>query len=329
MRGLVCREYGLPPRMEFEDLPEPAPAAGEVVVDVDACSVSFPDVLIVQNKYQTKFATPFVPGGELSGTVHSVGDGVTGFRPGDRVAGFGLVGAFAERAALPASRLGLLPSSVSAVAAASFPRNYATVLHALKDRGRLQAGETLLVLGAAGGIGLAAIDIGRVLGARMIAAASTPERLELCRQQGATELINYGDADLREELKKLTGGRGADVVIDAVGGPLAETALRGMAWNSRYLVVGFASGEVPKIALNIPLLKGCSIVGVLIGEFARHEPDAFRRNLDQLFDWLGDGRLNPHVARVLPLSRAGDALVEMAARQTVGKTVLVTRDGAR
>lgn len=329
MRGLVCREYGLPPRMELEDLPEPAPSADEVVVEVDACSVSFPDVLIVQNKYQTKFATPFVPGGEFSGTVRTAGKDATAFKPGDRVAGFGLTGAFAERAKLPASRLGLLPQSVSAVAAASFPRNYATVFHALKDRGRLQAGETLLVLGAAGGIGLAAIDLGRALGARVIAGASTPERLELCRRQGATDLVDYGEGDLRAGLDTLTGGRGVDVVIDAVGGPLAEKAMRNMAWNGRYLVVGFASGEIPRIALNIPLLKGCAIAGVLVGEFARHEPDAFRRNLDQLFGWLGDGKLSPHVARVLPLARAADALVEMSSRRTVGKTVLVTRDDVR
>ncbi|MBS0219670.1 MAG: NADPH:quinone oxidoreductase family protein [Proteobacteria bacterium] len=326
MQGLVCREYGLPPRLAFEDLPEPTPSADEVVVEVDACSISFPDVLIVQNRYQTKFPTPFVPGGELSGTVRAVGSNVVAFKRGDRVAGFGLTGAFAEQATLPASRLGLLPRSISAVTAASFPRNYTTVFHALKDRGRLQTGETLLVLGAAGGIGLAAIDLGRTLGARVIACASTAERLELCRQQGATDLINYVEGDLRAELTALTDGRGVDVIVDTVGGPLAERAMRNMAWNGRYLVIGFASGEVPKIALNIPLLKGCSIAGVLIGEFARHEPDEFRHNMDQLFAWLGDGKLNPYVARVMPLARATEALVAMSARQTVGKTVLVARD---
>lgn len=329
MRGLVCREYGLPPRMEFADLPEPLPSGDEVVVEVDACSVSFPDILIVQNKYQTSFPIPFVPGGEFSGTVQRVGDNVKTLRCGDRVAGFGLTGAFAERAKLPASRLGRLSSSISSISAASFPRNYATVFHALKDRGQLRPGETLLVLGAAGGIGLAAIDLGLVMGARVIACASSKERLELCRRQGATDLVNYAESDLRAEVKALTGGRGVDVVIDAVGGPISERTLRCMAWSGRYLVVGFASGEVPSIPLNLPLLKGCSVAGVLIGEFARHQPDAFRCNLDRLFEWLGEGRLNPHVGQILPLAKASDALMKMSARQTLGKTVLVTRDGVR
>jgi len=305
-----------------DDALSPTPGAGEVVVSVKAAGVNFPDVLIIENKYQLKPALPFSPGSELAGVVKSVGDGVTIAKPGDRVMAITGYGAFAEEVAVDARRLLRIPEGMDFVAAASFGLTYCTSDHALRDRGGLQANETLLVLGAAGGVGLAAIEIGKAIGARVIAAASTDDKLAVCRQHGADATINYSSEDLRERIKSLTDGKGPDVIYDPVGGPYTEPALRSIAWRGRLLVVGFAAGEIPKIPLNLTLLKGCAIVGVFWGDFARREPARFAGSVAQLGRWFSDGKLKPYVSATFPLERAADALTLMAARKAIGKIVL-------
>jgi NADPH2:quinone reductase len=269
MKAVLCKAYGPPESLVVEDLPSPQPGAGEVVIAVKAASVNFPDVLIIQNKYQFKPALPFSPGSEVAGVVKAVGDGVTNVAPGDSVMAITVYGAFAEEVKTEARRLLPLPDGMNFANAAAFGLTYATSHFALVDRGELKTGETLLVLGAAGGVGIAAIEIGKVLGARVIACASTGEKLAVCREHGADETINYAIEDLRERIKELTGGTGVDVVYDPVGGQYTEPAMRSLAWRGRLLVVGFAAGEIPKIPLNLTLLKGCSIVGVFWGEFTR------------------------------------------------------------
>src|SRR6185436_2806424 len=268
MKAGLCKQYGPPDTLTFEELPSPRAGAGEVVVSVKAASVNFPDVLIIQNKYQFKPPLPFSPGSELAGVVKEVGAGVTNVKAGDKVIAFTTYGAFAEEVKTEAGRLLPLPEGMDFASGAAFLLTYGTSDHALRDRGALQAGETLLVLGAAGGVGLAAIEIGKALGARVIACASSDDKLAVCRAHGADDTINYAAEDLRERIKALTGGRGADVIYDPVGGPYTEPALRSIAWRGRLLVVGFAAGEIPKIPLNLTLLKGCSIVGVFWGDFA-------------------------------------------------------------
>jgi NADPH2:quinone reductase len=265
---------------------------------------------------------PFSPGSEMAGVVKEVGEGVTRVKVGDRVMTFMPYGAFAEEVKAQAARLWPIPHGMDDVRAAAFILAYGTSDHALSDRGELTAGETLLVLGAAGGVGLAAIEIGKALGARVVACASSGEKLEVCRQHGADATVNYTAEDLRERIKELTDGKGVDVVYDAVGGPYTEPALRSMAWRGRLLVVGFAAGEIPKIPLNLTLLKGCSIVGVFWGDFTRREPEGFAARIRQLDRWYQEGRLKPHVMDTLPLERAADALARMAARQVTGKLVL-------
>jgi len=304
-------------------LPSPRPGPGEAVVTVKAASVNFPDVLIIQNKYQFKPPLPFSPGSELAGVVKAVGEGVTAFKPGDPVIAFTTYGAFAEEVKTEAGRLLPMPEGMDFASAAAFLLTYATSDHALRDRGALAAGETLLVLGAAGGVGLAAIEIGKALGARVIACASSDDKLAVCREHGADALINYSAEDLRERIKALTEGRGVDVVYDPVGGPYSEPAFRSLAWRGRLLVVGFAAGEIPKLPLNLALLKGASVVGVFWGDFARREPRQFADSVRQLGRWYAEGRLRPHVAQTLPLARAADALKLMAGRQVKGKVVLV------
>ena len=321
---MVCRQHGPPESLGFEDLPSPVAGPGEVVVSVKAASVNFPDVLIIQNKYQVKPPLPFSPGSELAGIVKSVGQGVTGFVPGDRVLAVIGYGAFAEEARVDASRLVPIPHGMDFPAAAAFMLTYGTSDHALSDRGQLAAGETLLILGAAGGVGIAAIEIGKALGARVIACASTEEKLAVCREHGADDTINYATGDLREQIKQLTAGKGVDVVYDAVGGAYTEPALRSMVWRGRLLVVGFAAGDIPKIPLNLTLLKGCSIVGVFWGDFTRREPGRFAARVKQLDAWFQDGKLKPHVSETLPLAQAPEALARMAARQVKGKLVLTT-----
>jgi NADPH2:quinone reductase len=323
MKAVVCRHYGPPESLVIEELASPTAGPGEVVVAVKAASVNFPDVLIIQNKYQVKPPLPFSPGSEFSGIVKAVGEGVTRFKPGDRVLAVTGYGAFAEEVKTDVSRLVPIPEGMDFPTAAAFMLTYGTSDHALSDRAALQAGETLLVLGAAGGVGIAAIEIGKALGARVIACASSEEKLAVCRAHGADETIDYVHGDLRERIKELTGGKGVDVVYDAVGGPHTELALRSTAWRGRLLVVGFASGEIPKIPVNLTLLKGCSIVGVFWGDFSRREPDHFAARVGQLDRWYQEGKLKPHVSEVLPLHRAAEALTRLAARQVKGKVVLI------
>jgi NADPH:quinone reductase len=322
MRAVLCKSFGPPESLIVEDVPSLTPGPGEVVVSVKAAGVNFPDVLIVQNKYQLKPPPPFSPGSEVSGVVKAVGDGVSTVKPGDAVFAVMGYGAFAEEASVDARRVMPIPRGMDFVAAAAFGLTYATADHALRDRGNVRDGETLLVLGASGGVGLAAIDVGKALNARVIACASSEEKLAACREHGADATINYATEDLRERIKVLTNGRGLDVVYDAVGGPYTEPALRSIAWRGRLLVIGFASGDIPKIPLNLPLLKGSAIVGVYWGEFANREPDRFADSLRQLERWHAEGRLKPHVSRTFPLERAADALTLMADRKVIGKVVL-------
>jgi NADPH2:quinone reductase len=322
MKAVVCKQFGPPESLVLEELASPRPGAGEVVVSVRAASVNFPDVLIIQNKYQFKPPLPFSPGSELSGVVKEVGAEVRNVRPGDRVMAFTTYGAFAEEVKTEAARLVPMPPSMDFATGAAFLLTYGTSDHALRDRARLAAGETLLVLGAAGGVGLAAIEIGKALGARVIACASSEDKLAVCRSHGADETIDYAAQDLRERIKALTGGRGVDVVYDAVGGPYSEPAFRSLAWRGRHLVVGFAAGEIPKLPLNLALLKGASLVGVFWGDFVRREPRAFADSLAQLGRWYAEGRLKPHVSQTLPLEQAPQAIRLLAGRQAKGKVVL-------
>jgi NADPH:quinone reductase len=325
MRAVLCKSYGPPETLVIEEMPPPTPGTGDVVVSVKAAGVNFPDVLIIENKYQLKPPLPFSPGSELAGVVTSVGDRVNGVKAGDRVMAITGFGAFAEAVKVEATRLTPIPDGMDFVTAASFGLTYATADHALRDRGALQPGETLLVLGAAGGVGIAAIDVGKALGARVIACASSDDKLAVCREHGADETINYATEDLRERIKTVTGGTGPNVVYDPVGGPYTEPALRSMAWRGRFLVIGFATGDIPKIPLNLPLLKGHSIVGVFWGEFSRREPENFAASMRQLGRWFAEGKLRPHISATFPLERAADALKLMAGRQVKGK-VVVTMD---
>ena len=322
MKAVLCKQFGPPESLVVEELPSPRAGAGEVVVSVRAASLNFPDVLIIQNKYQFKPPLPFSPGSELAGLVKEVGEGVHGYKPGDRVLAVTAYGAFAEEVTVDARRLVPIPAGMDFNSAAAFLMTYGTSDHALRDRARLRAGETLLVLGAAGGVGLSAVEIGKALGARVIACASSADKLEVCRQHGADDAINYTTEDLRERIKELTGGKGVDVVYDPVGGPYTEPALRSTGWRGRLLVIGFTAGDIPKIPLNLPLLKGSSIVGVFWGEFARREPKAFAESIGQLGVWFREGKLKPHVSQTFPLEQAVEALKLMATRKAKGKVVL-------
>ncbi|PYR10438.1 MAG: NADPH:quinone oxidoreductase [Acidobacteria bacterium] len=322
MKAVLCRTYGPPESLVVEEVPSPLPRQGEAVISVKAAGVNFPDVLIIQNKYQVKPPLPFSPGSEAAGVVKAIGDGVDHVTIGDRVMAITGYGAFAEEIAVDAARLLPIPDGMDFTTAAAFGLTYATSDHALRDRGELKAGETLLVLGAAGGVGIAAVEIGKALGARVIACASSPTKLAVCRAHGADETIDYATEDMRERIKALTGGRGPDVIYDPVGGPYTEPALRSIAWRGRLLVVGFAAGEIPRIPLNLTLLKGCSIVGVYWGEFSRREPQRFAESIRQLARWFADGRLKPHISSTFPLERASDALELMAERKVEGKVVL-------
>lgn len=309
--------------LTWQELPPPAPAAGEVLVRIKAASLNFPDLLIVQNKYQVKPPLPFVPGSEFAGVVQALGAGVTQLQVGQAVACLSGTGGFATHAAVAAARCLPLPDGFPLIDAAAFLLTYATSHHALIDRGQLKAGETVLVLGAAGGVGTAAIQIAKACGARVIAAASSAAKCALCTRLGADATIDYAQSDLREALKALTDGRGPDVIYDAVGGDLAEPALRSIAWRGRYLVVGFAAGTIPALPLNLPLLKGASIVGVFWGEFARREPPANAAMLAQLAQWYAHGLVKPVIDRVLPLSELKAALRLMGERAVLGKLVVV------
>ena len=327
MKAVLCKAFGPPDTLVYEDIPSPVPGKGEVVITMKAASVNFPDVLIIENKYQVKPPLPFSPGSELAGVVKEVGEGVTRFKPGDKVIAFAGSGAFAEETKTEEDRLIPMPEGMDFKTAASFILTYGTSDHALRDRAEVKPGETLLVLGAAGGVGIAAIEIGKALGARVIACASSADKLEVCKQHGADELINYATEDLRERIKAITAGKGVDVVYDPVGGPYTELVLRSMAWRGRLVVIGFAAGDIPKVPLNLPLLKGCSIVGVYWGEFTKRQPREFMLSVAQLGKWFREGKLKPHISATLPLAQAADALKMMAARQVKGKVVLVSGNG--
>jgi len=324
MKAVLCKEYGLPGKLVIEDVPSPKPGNGQVVVSVKACGVNFPDTLIIQGKYQFKPEMPFSPGGEVAGVIKEIGQGVTRVKPGDRVIAFNTWGGFAEEMVVDADRTIPMPASMDFVPASAFVLTYGTSYHALKDRADIKAAETLLVLGAAGGVGLAAIQLGKTMGARVIAAASSDAKLKVCRDNGADDLINYGSEDLRARVKAITGGKGVDVVYDPVGGPYSEPALRDMAWKGRFLVVGFAAGDIPKVPLNLTLLKGCSIVGVFWGSFTKNEPEHNRENNWELMAMYAAGKIKPHIHATYPLERAAEALNEVLNKRVTGKVVLTT-----
>ncbi|HEY8706477.1 MAG TPA: NADPH:quinone oxidoreductase family protein [Burkholderiaceae bacterium] len=306
----------------WKELPTPEPKPGEVRIAIRAASLNFPDLLIVQNKYQMKPPLPFVPGSEYAGVVEAVGDGVTHFKLGDAVAAFGGSGGFATHAVVPAALVMPLPPGFAFDDAAAFVLTYATTHHALLDRAALKAGETVLVLGAAGGVGTAAIQVAKAAGARVIAAASNDEKCALCRELGADATINYSTANLRDEIKRLTDGKGPDVVYDPVGGDLAEPVFRSIAWRGRYLVIGFAQGGIPALPWNLPLLKGASIVGVFWGEFARREPKANAQMLAELAQWYARGWVKPVIDQRLPMNELPLAFARMGSRQVHGKLVM-------
>lgn len=322
MKALVCEQYGPVEDLKIKEIDSPTPGPKEVLVEVKVAAVNFPDTLIVQGLYQIKPELPFSPGSDFAGIVKEVGKGVTHVKQGDEVMGFVRVGAFAEEVVVTAAACVPKPPGMDFSIAASFLMAYGTSYHALKDRAELKEGETLLILGASGGVGLAAVELGKVLGAKVIAAASTDEKLALCQEHGADEVINYAKEDLKSRIKELTGGKGVDVIYDPVGGDYSEAALRGMAWKGRFLVVGFTTGTIPKMPLNLPLLKGCSIVGVFWGSFLMHEPKNNEKNTMELMEMFSDGKLKPHIHGRYPLDNALDALTEMMNRKVRGKVLI-------
>jgi NADPH2:quinone reductase len=323
MKAWICENPTGPEALEWKDLPTPEPKAGEVRIAIRAASLNFPDLLIVQNKYQAKPTPPFVPGSEYAGVIEAVGEGVTHFKVGDAVAAFGSGGGFGTHVIASTSLLMPLPKGFAFDDAAAFLCTYGTTWHALMDRGALKAGETVLVLGAAGGVGTAAIQIAKAAGAKVIAAASSDEKCALCKELGADATINYARANIRDEIKALTDGKGPDIVYDPVGGDLAEPVFRSIAWRGRYLVIGFAQGTIPAIPLNLTLLKGASIVGVFWGDFARREPKNHIQALADLAAWYAQGKIKPVIDTRLPMTGLQEAFARMGSRQVRGKLVLV------
>ncbi|HVV88161.1 MAG TPA: NADPH:quinone oxidoreductase family protein [Kofleriaceae bacterium] len=323
MKALVCKELGPPERLVVEEVADPVAGAGEVILRAHAAGVNFPDGLMIQGKYQLKPPLPFSPGGECAGVIESVGPGVTHVRPGLRVMAFTGSGAFAERVKAPAAAVMPIPDELDFVTASAFVLVYGTSYHALVDRAALRAGETLLVLGAAGGVGLSAVEIGKAVGARVIAAASSAAKLEVCRRHGADLLLDYGDgpAALRARLKELAPD-GPDVIYDPVGGAFSEAAFRSIGWRGRHLVVGFAAGDIPAIPLNLVLLKGASLVGVFWGDQARRAPGRVAGDVVALLGWLREGKVRPEVSAVYPLERGADAIAALLERRATGKLVI-------
>jgi NADPH2:quinone reductase len=324
MRAVICKEYGPAEKLSIEAFDLPPPGPGKVRVKVEAAGVNFPDTLMVEGKYQVKPELPFVPGAELAGVVEAVGEGVTEFKPGMPVIGMVGRGAFASVANVDASVLLRRPASMDAVIGAGFSMTYGTSMHALKQRAKLQPGETLLVLGASGGVGLAAVELGKAMGAIVIAAASSAEKLEVARKAGADHLINYTTEAMRDRLKEITGGKGVDVVYDPVGGDMLEQAVRSSAWEGRVLIVGFASGTIPRVPANLMLLKGCSLVGVFFGSFRERDPKANLENFEEMFRWFEEGKLKPLVSQTMDIDRVVDAFQILTSRGAVGKIVLTT-----
>ena len=322
MQAVICREFGEPDGLTVEDVPDPTAGANEVVVRIRAAGLNFPDLLTVAGKYQTLPSLPFSPGGEFAGVVESVGPGVTAWRPGDAVMGGSGHGAFAERIAVPQHALRAVPPGMELVTASAFSTTYGTSYYALKQRAALQPGETLLVLGAAGGVGLAAVELGVALGARVIAAASTDAKRAAAAAAGAHEVIDYSDGDLKGKVKALTGGKGADVIYDPVGGDLFDQCMRSINWYGRVLVIGFAAGDIPKVPINLILLKSCQLVGVFYGAWSAREPADNSRNFEELFALHADGKLKPLIGARYPLAACADALRCLSERRAIGKVVL-------
>jgi NADPH:quinone reductase len=323
MKAIVCKSFGPPESLAYEDVTLRPCGKGEVRVAVKAAGVNFPDTLIIQGKYQLKADPPFTPGAEVAGTVIEAGEKVKNVRAGDAVAALIPTGGYAEEVIASSEMVMPLPRGMDFKDAAGFPMIYGTSYHALKQRAQLKSGETLLVLGAAGGVGLSALQLGKLMGARVIAAASSDDKLALCKAQGADEVVNYSKESLKDAVKKLTKGQGADVIYDPVGGELAQDCFSCINWNGRYLVIGFASGKIPEVALNRLLLKGAAAVGVFWGAFVAREPKVNWENFQQLFAWHGEGKLKPVVSQTYPLAQAGQALRDMLDRKVTGKVLLV------
>lgn len=321
MQAIVCTKLGVPEDLELREVPLPGISAGEVLIRVHAASVNFPDGLMIAGRYQNAFPVPFTPGQEVSGVVEAVGEGVSGISVGERVVAFAGRGGFAEYVAVPAESVVRLAGTIDLDEAAAFTSVYGTTHHAYRQRAELRSGETVLVLGAGGGVGLAAVELGKLLGARVIAAASTDAKLDLARSRGADNLINYGTGDLRKQLKAITE-RGPDVVYDPIGGALTEQAFRSLAWNGRHLVIGFASGTIPSLPLNLALLKGASAVGVFWGAFMQKEPQRHRENLRELFGWFGEGKLRPHIGQRFSLGEVPRAIRSMQEGRALGKIII-------
>ena len=333
MKAIVCKEFGPPSSLVFEDVDVPEPRSSQILVDVHSAGVNFPDTLIIQDKYQFKPSLPFSPGGEISGTISAMGESVKGWNVGDEVIGMVGHGGFSEKVIASPMQIFKKPSSMDFTTASCFTLTYGTSHYALTNRAQLKEGETLLVLGAAGGVGISAIEIGKAIGAKVVAAASSDEKLAVCKEYGADEVINYGGYDLtnkdqikefRSDIAKTSGGKGPDVIYDPVGGNFTEPALRSIAWGGRFLVIGFASGPIPKIPLNLYLIKGCSAVGVFWGQFTMLEQQKHLANMEQLTKWHEEGKLKAPVTEVLPLEQAKEALEMILERKAKGKIALTT-----
>lgn len=326
MRAILCKEFGPADTLVIEDTKSPEAKGSGVKVRVRVAGLNFPDTLIIEGKYQIKPNMPFSPGGEMSGEVLAVGEKVTRFKVGDRVMGLTGYGAFAEEVVVAEANLLTVPESMSDEEAAAFTMVYGTSYHALKQRANIQPGETLLVLGASGGVGLATVELGKAMGAHVIAAASSADKLEVAKQAGADEVINYADEPLKDTIKKLTNNRGVDVVYDPVGGEFTEQALRGMAWNGRHLIVGFAAGDIPKIPANLTLLKGCAVMGVFWGAFTQKEPETSAQNMMDLFKLYSEGKIKPRISEVFAFEDYAQALNALTERRAKGKIVLKIAD---
>jgi NADPH2:quinone reductase len=322
MKAILCQHYGPPEDLVLADIPDPVAGPGEVVAKVAACGLNFFDTLIIAGKYQTKPAFPFSPGGEFAGVVESVGEGVTTLKPGDRVMGNTGYNAARERVAVPVTQIAKISGDLDFDRAAGLTVTYGTAYHALADRAAMRAGETLCVLGASGGVGLAAVELGKAMGARVIACASTDDKLAFARGHGADEVVNYAKEDLRDALKRLGGEHGIDVVFDPVGGPYSEPALRSLAWEGRHLVVGFAAGDIPKLPLNLVLLKGCNVLGVFWGSWVKRDVPRYQAALGELAQWCAQGKLSAHVQQVYPLAETAKAIKALADRAVMGKLVV-------
>jgi len=322
MKAIRCKAYGPPSSLVLEEVDKLKPKSNEVLVEVKACGLNFPDTLIIQGLYQFKPELPFTPGSDIAGIVKEIGDQVSHLKIGQEVFGFVAYGGLAEEVLVPSNACFPKPPTMDFPVAASFLMAYGTSYHALKDRGLLTKGETLLVLGASGGVGLAAVELGKMMGAKVIAAASTDEKLALCKEYGADEIINYTKQDLKSTIKEITEGKGVDVIYDPVGGEYSEAAFRGIAWNGRFLVVGFAAGDIPKIPLNLPLLKGAAVVGVFWGAFAMKNPKANMQNTMTLMKWQAEGKLKPHIHAIYDLNETSIALEEMTNRKVRGKMIV-------